>query len=633
MIVGTAGHIDHGKTALVRALSGVDTDRLQEEKARGISIELGYAYVPLADGGVLGFVDVPGHRRFVHTMVTGATGIDLALLVVAADDGPMPQTREHLAILELLGVAAGAVALTKADRVDGTRLAAARDEVAALLATSPWREAPVFACNATDPDDAGTAALRTHLHAQAARPPSRATEGELFRLPVDRVFSLPGHGTVVAGPVAGGQVAVGAVLQRMPGGEAVRVRGLHAQGQAATHAGSGQRAALNLAGIGRDAIARGDWIADPRLFQPGRHVDARLQLLPASGVALRDGLKLHVHWGSGHRLARVLRLDDGDASRGALVQLVFDAPVCATTGERFIVRDESATATVGGGRLLDPDASPRRRRRPERLAWLHALEGVLAGEGIAPLLAQAPHGIPLSTLARRLRLAPDRIELPRQTHVAAGHVIATPQWQALAERIEQSLRDWHARHPDEPGLDAGRLQRLAFPGLEPVLLSALLQGLQGEGRVHRRGAWWQLPGHAQRDSERDTAVLAALLPRLEAGGFDPPWVRTLAADTRTDEALVRAVLRRAAARGDVHQVVQDLFYAPRAVAKLARLLADLATAGDGAVEAAAFRDAIGIGRKRSIQVLEFFDRAGYTRRVGAGHRPRDGVRWGDASTP
>ncbi len=631
MIVGTAGHVDHGKTTLVRALTGIDTDRLQEEKARGISIELGYAYVPLDAGGVLGFVDVPGHRRFVHTMVAGATGIDLALLVVAADDGPMPQTGEHLAILELLGVARGAIALTKADRVGAGRLADARAEVAALLATSPLREAPVFACNATDPDDAGVTALRAHLHERAAVPAVRAGDAELFRMPLDRVFSLPGHGTVVAGAVAGGRVAVGDALQRMPGGETVRVRGLHAQGQPATVARSGQRTALNLAGLGREAIARGDWIADPRLFVPGRHIDARLRLLPGSGAILRDGLKLHVHWGCGHQLARVLQLEDGDPRHGVLVQLVFDAPVCATTGDRFIFRDESAIATVGGGVLLDPEASPRRRRRPERIGWLHGLERALAGEGMAPLIAQAPHGVALATLARRLRLPPERIVAAEGVRQCAGHLIASDHWEALAGRVEHALRDWHARQPDDPGPDAGRLQRLAFQGLAPALLDGVLQALQDEGRVQRRGAWCQLPGHAQRASEAEAALLATLLPMLEAGGFDPPWVRTLAGETGTDEARVRAVLRRAAARGDVHQVVQDLFYHPRRIAELAALLAQLAAAGDGAVEAATFRDAIGIGRKRSIQVLEFFDRAGYTRRVGAGHRPRASARRDDAS--
>ena len=589
--------------------------------------------MPLPDGEVLGFIDVPGHERFVHNMLAGASGIDCVLLVVAADDGLMPQTREHLAIVELLGIRRALVALTKADRVDADTLAAVRAQVAALLAPTPLREAPLFACNATDPDDAGVAALRAHLHALAADARQDAPDNALLRLPVDRVFSLPGHGTVVAGPVQGGRVAVGDSLQHMPGGHAVRVRGLHAQNRPASAAGRGQRAALNLAGIAREAIARGDWIADARAFAPSRQVDALAAPAAGRAPALRDGLKLHVHWGAGHRLARVLRLDDADGSNGALVQLVFDAPVCAATGDRFIVRDEAASATVGGGVLLDPEAPQRRRRRPQRLAWLVALEGMLRGEGIAPLLAQSPQGIARDVLSGMSAAVGRWIALPADAVQAAGHVIAHDHWQALAARAEDALRDWHARHPDDPGLDAGRLQRLAFPALAPALLAALLQALQAEGRLQQQGAWWQLPGHAQRGNERESALLATLPPLLEAGGFDPPWVRTLAADTRCDEAQVRATLRRAAARGEVHQIVPDLFYHPRRVAELAAEVARLAGAGGGAVEAAAYRDAIGTDAASAIQVLEFFDRAGYTRRVGAGHRPRAELQWGDASRP
>src|SRR5690606_35545943 len=336
MIVGTAGHIDHGKTSLVRALTGVDTDRLKEEKARGISIELGYAYARVEGGdGMLGFVDVPGHERFVHTMVAGATGIDFALLVVAADDGVMPQTREHLAILELLGVHRGALALTKADRVDSGRLAQVRDEVQALLAGSMLRDVPLFACASTVAGDAGTAQLRAHLHAAAAT--SHATHPaarELFRMPVDRVFSLPGHGTMATGAVHGGIAAVGDTLRLMPSGVPARIRSIHAHNRDAGTAEAGQRCALNLAGIAREQLARGDWIADARAFVPSRNVDVRLRRQPPHAARLRDWTPLHVHWGTTHRLAHAVVLDEGEGDGGGrLVQLVFDAPVCAANGD------------------------------------------------------------------------------------------------------------------------------------------------------------------------------------------------------------------------------------------------------------------------------------------------------------
>ncbi|HEY5971820.1 MAG TPA: selenocysteine-specific translation elongation factor [Pseudoxanthomonas sp.] len=645
MIVGTAGHIDHGKTSLVRALTGIDTDRLKEEKARGISIELGYAYVPVGahgdandgPGDVLGFVDVPGHERFVHTMVAGATGIDFALLVIAADDGVMPQTREHLAILELLGIERGAVALTKVDRVDPMRVAEVQAQVGALLASSPLRDAPQFACDSTNPEDPGIAALRAQLHATAATADARhAACCELFRMPVDRIFTLPGHGTMVAGPIHGGRIEVGANPRLMPQDTGVRIRSIHAQNRAADSAVAGERCALNLASIGREDISRGDWIADPRAFVPTTRVDVRLRLTSTDALPLRDWTPLHVHWGTLHKLAHAVVLGDSDndelgKSSGTLVQLVFDTPVCAMTGDRFIARNAGATATIGGGVVLDPNPPQRRRRSPARLAWLSALEKLVIGNGPSDLLQQAPHGLPMAALARYCRLPEERIALPEGALRIMGrdqdYIILAAHWQALGDQVVTSLRGWHERRPDEPGIDSGRLQRSTLPTLSPGLWQALLQALQATGTIQRHGAWWRLPEHDRELPERERALLQRLLPLLFEGGFDPPWVRTLATQTGEAEDSVRTVLRRAAARGEVFQVVPDLFYDPRRIAELATVLEELAQAHGGEVDAASFRDAIGLGRKRSIQILEFFNRVGYTRRVGDSHRPRSDMQW------
>lgn len=640
MIVGTAGHIDHGKTSLVRALTGIETDRLQEERARGISIELGYAYVPVEGTGAdasatLGFVDVPGHERFVHTMVAGATGIDVALLVIAADDGVMPQTREHLAILQLLGIDRGAVALTKIDRVDAARIARVEIEIAALLAGTPLQDSRVFACNSISADDAGIKALRAHLHAWAARDANArrtALRSELFRMPVDRVFSLAGHGTLVTGAVHGGVATVGEHLQLMPAATDVRVRSIHAQNQPSEHAMAGQRCAMNLAAIARDEIHRGDWIADPRALLATTRIDVRLRL-SARAAPLRDWAPLHIHWGTMHRQAHVVLLEDDDHGNGQLVQLVFEAPVCAMCGDRFIARDSAATHTLGGGVVLDPDPPQRRRRSPARLAWLGALERLAAGAGIGPLLQQAPFGIAMAALQRYCRRAADQIDLPAdaQRIVTSDDtvIILASHWQALREQVITSLRGWHERRPDEPGVDSGRLQRSTLPSLAASLWNALLQDLLTDGTLLRAGAWWRLPGHDHAPPERERLLLERVLPQLHAGGFDPPWVRTLAADIGLAEEDIRAVLRRAAARGDLFQVVPDLFYAPARIAELAAIIAQLSQA-TGTVDAAAFRDAIGLGRKRSIQILEFFNRVGYTRRVGDQHRPRGDLQWNAA---
>ena len=625
MIVGTAGHIDHGKTTLVRALTGVDTDRLKEEKTRGISIELGYAYVPL-DGapavadGVLGFVDVPGHERLVHTMLAGASGIDFALLVVAADDGVMPQTREHLAILDLLGIAEGAIALTKVDRVDGARVGEVRAQVAALLASTPLRHAPVFEVAATRDGDAGVTALRKRLEA-AARSHLRRNDDGLFRLAVDRVFTLAGHGTVVTGTVHAGKVVVDEELVVMPSGRRVRIRGIHAQNQPSPIGCAGQRCALNLAGIEKDAIARGDWIADARALAPTTRIDVRLRLLDDVRVKLSDWTPLHVHLGTAHRLAHAVRLDASDdaISHGSLrVQLVFDVPIAASAGDRFVVRDAQAVRTIGGGVVLDPQAPARRRRSTARTAWLDAIERLLAGGGIGALLGQAAHGISTDALARLNGRAFDASALPvdaRRVETGQGaFVFDAGRWNALRERALAALGDVHTTSPDEPGIDKGRLRRIAAAELPIPIWQAAVDEWIADGGMQRSGPWLHLPGHAVRMSEREAALAEKLAPRVAEGRFDPPWVRDLASALHAPEDEVRATLRKLAAQGRVHQVVRDLFYEDASLRDLSHVVREIAQR-DGKVEAAAFRDAIDIGRKRAIQILEFFDRAGHTRRV------------------
>ena len=631
MIIGTAGHIDHGKTTLVRALTGVDTDRLQEEKARGISIELGYAYVPLPNGEVLGFIDVPGHERFVHTMLAGACGIDFALLVVAADDGVMPQTREHLAILGLLGISRGAVALTKIDQVDGAGVAVARAQLAALLAGTLLQEAPLFALDATDAEHPGTQALRHHLHTVAQHAAPRPHEG-LFRLPVDRVFTLAGHGTIATGTVFSGRVRAGDTVMLMPAQRPLRVRSIHAQQRAADAGRAGERCALNLAGVDKHALARGDWLADPRALASSLRLDARLQLLADCGGPLRAWSPVHLHLATVHRVAHLVPLEDAQLSPGisARVQLVFALPLCAMPGDRFIVRDAQGRQTIGGGCVLDPAAPERRRRSPERLALLAALERMVAGDGIAPLLEQAPFGIRAAELMRLTGRPREGLRLPAtaMTIDAGGEpfLILSSHWQTLRSAVLSALRRFHEQVPDEPGPDAARLRRVSFPEMPLALWRALLAELAGEDLLHANGAWLHLPGHRAMLSAQDQALAGRLQPLIAAGGFDPPWVRELAAAVRESEARVREVLRKQLTQGSVYQVVRDLFYDRKRVAELANIV-QACSLEHGGVGAARFRDAVGLGRKRAIQILEFFDRVGYTRRVRDAHVLRTERPW------
>jgi selenocysteine-specific elongation factor len=622
MIVGTAGHIDHGKTTLVRALTGVDTDRLKEEKARGISIELGYAYTPLPNGEVLGFIDVPGHERLVHTMAAGACGIDFALLVVAADDGVMPQTREHLSILGFLGVTRGAVALTKIDRVDESRRREAEAEIRATLASTALRDAPLFALAATCDAHPGIEALRRHLAEAAARLPRRADTG-LFRLAVDRVFTLAGHGTIVTGTVFSGAVRAGDTLAVMPSGRSARVRSIHAQNQAAERGRAGQRCALNLAGVDKSAVARGDWLADPRLHAASTRLDVRLSLL-AGSAPLEAWSPLHVHLGTAHRLAHAVPLEPARLVPGESghVQLVFEAPLCALPGDPLIVRDARARHTVGGGVVLDPAAPARRRRSVQRQQHLGALERLLAGDGLGPLLDCARYGVTTAELTRLTGRAPEDISLPPGAlTIAAGEerwALLPERWQALRTGALTALGRFHGEVPDEPGPDIGRLRRMSFHDVPVPLWRALVEELVREGQLRRSGAWLHLPEHVVALSESDQTLVHKLEPLLVAGRFDPPWVRDLAATVHESEERVRAVLRKQVARGGVYQVVRDLFYARASVAELARVVAACAREHDG-VSAAGFRDTLGLGRKRAVQILEFFDRVGYTRRVRDAH--------------
>ena len=448
MIIGTAGHIDHGKTTLVRALTGVDTDRLDEEKARGMTIELGYAYVPLGDGSVLGFVDVPGHEKLVRTMVAGACGIDFALVVVAADDGVMPQTLEHIAILTLLGVSRGAVALTKIDRVDEARVRDVEAAIRHVLADTALADAPIFAVDATAEADPGTDELRRHLELAAKRAARRRDDG-LFRLAVDRVFTLAGHGTVVTGTVFSGRVSIGDHVLVMPAGVQVRVRSLHAQQRPALVGKAGERCALNLAGIDKDGVSRGDWLASPGLLAPSERFDVRLRMLPESDVPrLAQGTPVHVHIGTAHRVARLIPLESNaiGAGESARAQLVFDAPMCALAGDRFIVRDAGAARTIGGGLVLDADAPRRRRRSAERIRRLDALERAIGDGDVTALLREAAFGVAIPELVRATGLPAERIDLPTDARIIdtsdGRFVLLEGHWNRLRERALDALRDF-----------------------------------------------------------------------------------------------------------------------------------------------------------------------------------------------
>jgi selenocysteine-specific elongation factor len=629
MIVGTAGHIDHGKTTLVRALTGVDTDRLPEEKKRGISIELGYAFLDTPQGGRIGFIDVPGHEKLVHTMLAGATGIDHALLLVAADDGPMPQTREHLAVLSLLGIRDGAVVVTKADRVAPERVRQVLDEARRLVGGTPLAHAPVLAVSAVTGE--GLPALRDELFGAAARRAARAEDGRVFRLAVDRSFVIDGVGTVATGTVFAGRVALGDELALVPGGRRVRVRSVHADNRAVAGAAAGQRCALGLAGASKDDVQRGQWLVALPPVQTvqaadaaagTQRIDAELTLWHEEKAALRSGALLSVHAGAAQAMATLAVLDAEAIAPGASarVQLILRAPLGAWHGDRVVVRDPAASRTLAGGRVLDPQPPARYRRTPQRLAELDALGAASVPERAAALLAVAPQGLDLARFAaaQGVREIPAVRAGLRQGDWALG----AAQAEDARGRLLAALAAYHEREPDELGPDTARARRLALPRLPEPLYRALLGLLLAEGAIAQRGAFVHLPAHGVKLSASEERIAQKVAPRLAEAGFDGAWARDLARDAQESEPLTRTTLSRLAQRGELHQVVKDLFYAPAQMARLAAIARGVAAAHEGAVTAAAFRDATQLGRKRAIQVLEHFDRIGLLRRVGDLHKLR-----------
>jgi selenocysteine-specific elongation factor len=575
-------------------------------------------------------------------MAAGITGIDFALLVIAADDGIMPQTLEHLAILQLLGVTRGAVALTKIDRVDEARLLQVESAIGALLTDTAFAAAPIFRTNATVGGDAGVAALLAYL-AQAARQLPARDERRLFRLGVDRVFSLPGQGTIVTGTALAGRVNAGDTLQLAPGGESVRVRSIHAQNRATETGLAGQRLALNLSGAARENIARGSWVVAPALALCSERIDAELTLARGTridgpdsidGLTLKPWSQVHVHLGAAHHIAHVVPLDSEVLQPGqsARVQLVFDAPLHAVPGDRFVVRNAQASLTIGGGVVLDPFGPARKRRSAGRRAWLNALADFVASGEYGALLAQSPIGMRLSTLVRLSQLPPAEIALPADAlqidlHGNDALLISQASVQALEQHIMAALAQFHARAPDEAGPELWRLKRIVEPEMEDLLWSKLIAALLEKKWMLQSGRSLHLPDHTVELRADEQALAETLLAALQEGRFDPPWVRELAHQYLLPETEVRNLLRKLAKSGLISQVVPDLFYHPAVLAELAQLVVTLGTASNAAVSAAAFRDASGLGRKRAIQLLEFFDRVGYTRRFGNAHLLRPNAQW------
>lgn len=607
MIIATAGHVDHGKTTLLQMITGAKGDRLPEEKRRGMTIDLGYAYWPQTDGRVLGFIDVPGHEKFLSNMLAGIGGIDHALLVVACDDGIMAQTREHLAILRLSGLSQLTVALTKADRVEQSQLVEVQHQVVGELAQQGWHHVPLFVTAATQGQ--GIDELRQHL---LALQPREHSQIHRFRLAVDRAFSVKGTGLVVTGTALGGSVRVGDTLWLTGANVKVRVRGLHAQNQSVEQAVAGQRIALNISGdISKPQLARGDWLLEQ---QPPPATERILVSIEAD-VPLQHWQPLHIHHAASHITGRISLLNDN------LAELLLDRPLWLVENDRLVLRNINARQTLAAARVLVLSAPKRGKRQPDYLAWLAKLAQTSGDEQVLDLCL--PNGaLDLTLFAWARQLSAQGLQLLLQGYallVAGDQALASHQVQQHQQRLLQRLAEYHQQHPDQLGLGRARLRRIALPALDTSLVFMMIEQLLASSLLHNTRGWLHLPEHGLAFSEPQRLLWERLQPLL---GAEPWWVRDLANQAEVEESDVRSTLRKAAQLGYVIAIVVDRYYPSQRIDEFAALIRKLDTT-QGSTQASDFRDQLGIGRKLAIQILEFFDRSGFTRRKGNQHLLRD----------
>ncbi|MBY4587043.1 selenocysteine-specific translation elongation factor [Enterobacter hormaechei] len=607
MIIATAGHVDHGKTTLLQAITGVNADRLPEEKKRGMTIDLGYAYWPQPDGRVLGFIDVPGHEKFLSNMLAGVGGIDHALLVVACDDGVMAQTREHLAILQLTGNPQLTVALTKADRVEEARIDEVRQEVLAALSEYGFKDVALFVTVATE--GRGIDALRNHLQQIPSR---EQASHHRFRLAIDRAFTVKGAGLVVTGTALSGEVNVGDTLWLTGVNKPMRVRGLHAQNQPVEQAHAGQRIALNIAGDAeKDQLNRGDWLLADAPPEPSERIIVSLQ----THTPLTQWQPLHIHHAASHITGRVSLLEND------LAELVFDSPLWLADNDRLVLRDISARETLAGARVVMLDPPRRGKRKPEYLQWLAALAQTRDDKSALDIHLERG-AVDLAAFAWVRQLSGEGLRLLTQEpgFIQAGNSLlnapVAARWQ---RKVLSTLATYHEQHQDEPGPGRERLRRMALPMEDDALVLLLIENMRESGVIASHHGWLHLPEHKAGFTAEQDAVWQKVATLF---GDEPWWVRDLARETNTDEQLMRQVLRHAAQQGMIVAIVKDRYYRNDRIVAFANLIRELDQAR-GSTCAADFRDRLNVGRKLAIQILEYFNRIGFTRRRGNDHVLRD----------
>ena len=618
MIIATAGHVDHGKTQLVRALTGIDTDRLDEEKSRGLTIDLGFAYIDSPLGNRLGFIDVPGHVKFINNMVAGVGAVDLALLVVAADDGTMPQTREHLAILNLLGVRRGIVALTKIDRVAESRVKEVQTEIENLLTLTALERSTIYPVSSIT--GAGIESLSKELDEIAEALDDKRPKGH-FRLAIDRCFTVKGAGVVVTGSVFSGLVNEGDELTLQPQNTSVRVRALHTQNKPTKSAHVGDRCAVTIVGtnLSRSSIHRGNWLSGNDRDSPTDRFDIRLSVLDTESTPLRHWTPVHVHTAANHVTGRVAVLEQRSINPGtsALAQIVLSEPINLCIRDQVILRDQAAQRTLGGGPTLHPQSPKRGRAKPERIATLQLIDAHLDSNQtiIEQILAREKEGLDIDQWTSTLNLTPKEFAQYCQGSVRIeGRAISKLQLQKHGEDILTTMKTWHSENPNETGITLPSLAKTLGIKHRP-LLRELLDALISSGKLNNRVGNYALPGAQASLTENEDTIWLRVKEILLRDDTKPPVTHEIAKELGIAPKELEKVLIRCTKIGYVVRPVFNRFLLPEALEKLHKTLLDTVNENNE-ITVKQYRDATGIGRNLSIEILEYFDNHGITQRRG-----------------
>lgn len=625
LILGTAGHIDHGKTSLVKALTSTDTDRLKEEKARGITIELGFAHLNLPGGIEFGVVDVPGHEKFVRAMVAGVAGMDLVMLVIAADEGIMPQTREHLDILRLLGVHTGLVALTKQDMVEPDWLPLVEEEVRDFVAGTFLEGAPIIPVSSKT--GAGLETLKAELLQLAEGAAEKRRDGA-FRLPVDRVFTVAGFGTVVTGTLLAGEIKVGDELELLPNKIPGRVRGIQAHGAKTEVGQAGQRLAVNLQGIDLDQAHRGDVVVPAGIFRTSRRVDVRLDHLASAPRDLRHRSTVRFHSGTSEVTAQIILLehDQLPVGQSGYAQLRLDQPLLLVSGDPYLIRATSPSVTIGGGIVLDPFPPARRRRSEDALRLLVSLDAAEHQKTCNLIVSQSLlSGVSFDEIVLRSGIARKQAEVALQGLLAAGDIVqmtrdpriflARPSIDGLKQLLVDELAGYLAANPLKDGIGKEELKTRIPRRSDQRFFAPLLAELEKEGKLLGDRDLVRPVGIKKQSVVQSSALGNNISKLLATSGIEPPTIKELAEATHSTEKEIRDHLAVLTREGSVTRVSGDIFYASDALKgiedKLISYLRDKAE-----IIPAEFRELTGLSRKFMIPLLEYFDSRKITIRIG-----------------